>query len=189
MTNPDILPEDQASDAPTAETSAETTTDVASLEAQLAEYKDQALRAMAETENTRRRAAKEREDATKYGVTSLAKELLGVADNLRRALDAAGSVEGASAKNLVTGVEATERQLLSAFERVGIKKIEPLDQTFDPNFHRVMLEMENTGKAPGTVVQILQPGYVIHDRLLREALVAIAKGEASQQTGAVNETA
>ena len=191
MTNPanDTLPEDQAAAEPTAETAAETGThDVAALEAQVAEYKDQALRAMAEAENTRRRAAKEREDATKYGVTSLAKELLGVSDNLRRALDAAAQNKG-DTQSLITGVEATERQLLGAFERVGIKKIEPLDEKFDPNFHRVMLEMENTGKEAGTVVQVLQPGYVIHDRLLREALVAIAKGDSPAQTGAVNTSA
>lgn len=187
MTEPEKLvdtpPEDQA---PAPEEAGDK---VAGLEAQLAEAKDQLLRALAETENTRRRAQKEREDAMKYGVSSLAKELVGVADNLRRALDAAANVEGDAAKNLVTGVEATERQLLSAFERAGIKKIEPLDVPFDPNFHRVMLEMENTGKAAGTVVQVLQPGYVIHDRLLREALVAIAKGDASSQTGNVDTTA
>ena len=164
---------------------------LATLEAEVATYKDQALRALAEVENTRRRAAKEREDAMKYGTTALAKELLGVSDNLRRALDAAGGdLDEKHAKNLVVGVEATERQLLSAFERVGIAKIEPIGQLFDPNFHRVMQEAENTGQPAGTVVQVLQAGYMIHDRLLREALVVIAKGANGQGAGgSVNQTA
>lgn len=183
------LPEEAAA-APAAEMAAAPEVDrVAELEKQLADAKDQTLRAMAEAENTRRRAIKEREDAMKYGTTALAKELLGVADNLRRALEAAGTVEGDAAKNLVVGIEATERQLLGAFERVGIKKLEPQGEKFDPNFHRVMVELENTGQAAGTVVQVMQPGYAIHDRLLREALVAVAKGEGSSQTGSVDQTA
>jgi molecular chaperone GrpE len=161
---------------------------IAALQAEVNALKDQALRAMAETENTRKRAAKERDDAMKYGTTALAKELLGVADNLRRALDHTATLEGEAAKNFVAGVEATERQLLQAFERAGIKKVEPLGEMFDPNFHRVMMEMDGTGKAAGTVVQVLQPGYVIHDRLLREALVGVAKGDSAQQKS-VNTTA
>lgn len=160
---------------PETEAGTDQTARIAQLEAEVASMKDQALRAMAEVDNTRKRAQKERDDAMKYGTTSLAKELLGVADNLRRALDASASL-GADAKGFVEGVEATERQLLAAFERTGIKKIEPLNETFDPNFHRVMIEVENTGKPAGTVVQVLQAGYVIHDRLLREALVGVAKG-------------
>lgn len=162
---------------------------IAALEAEVASLKDQTLRALAEAENTRRRAAKEREDAMKYGTAGLAKELLGVADNLRRAIEAASAVDTEQAKNLVAGVEATERQLLASFERSGIKKIDPMGEAFDPNFHRVMIEMENTGQKAGTVVQVMQPGYVIHDRLLREALVAVAKGETSAATGQVNTSA
>ena len=160
---------------------------VAVLEAEVATYKDQALRALAEAENTRRRAAKERDDAMKYGVTAFAKELVGVSDNLRRALDAAGAPADDKMRALIAGIEGTERQLQGAFDRAGIRKLEPLDQPFDPNFHRVMMEAENTGKAPGTVTQVLQAGYVIHDRLLREALVAIAKGEGSDR-GAASST-
>ncbi len=108
-----------------------------------------------------------------------------MADNFRRALESVPKdVKGNEAlKNLVTGIEATERQLLAGMERFGIKKLEPLGQAFDPNFHRVMMEMEGTDQPPGTVVQVLQPGYVIHDRLLREALVAVSKGgaQASQK--------
>lgn len=148
---------------------------IAQLEAELIAVKDQALRTLAEADNVRKRAQKERDDATKYATSALAKELLGVADNLRRALEASGTL-GADAKGFIEGVEATERQLLAAFDRCGIKKIEPLGEVFDPNFHRVMIEVENTDKPAGTVVQVLQAGYVIHDRLLREALVGVAKG-------------
>lgn len=154
---------------------------VVELEAQVAELKDQLLRAMAETENTRRRAQRDREDASKYAVSSFAKELVVVADNLRRALEAA-PVESREnddvVKNLVVGVEATERQLLSAFDRSGIVRLDPMGAVFDPNFHQVMFEIENTGQAAGTVIQVLQPGYTIHGRLLREAMVGVAKGDA-----------
>ncbi|HYG85343.1 MAG TPA: nucleotide exchange factor GrpE [Azospirillum sp.] len=151
---------------------------IAKLEAEVASLKDQLLRAMAETENTRRRAQRDREDASKYAVASFAKDLAAVADNLRRALEAVppeGREQDEMLKSLAVGVEATERQLLGAFERAGIKKVDPTGETFDPNFHQVMFEIENTGKAPGTVVQVLQPGYTIHGRLLREAMVGVAK--------------
>ncbi|ANC92646.1 nucleotide exchange factor GrpE [Azospirillum humicireducens] len=152
---------------------------VAKLEAEVASLKDQLLRAMAETENTRRRAQRDREDATKFAVSSFAKELVSVADNLRRALDAVpaeGREQDDMLKGLAVGVEATERQLFAAFDRAGIKKLDPAGEPFDPNFHQVMFEIENTGKAAGTVVQVLQPGYTIHGRLLREAMVGVAKG-------------
>ena len=149
-----------------------------SLEAEVSSLKDQLLRALAEAENIRRRAQREREDVAKYAVSGFAKDLVAVADNLRRALDAvpAGSRETDDLlKNLATGVEATERQLAAAFERVGIKKLEPLGAPFDPNFHQVMFEIENSGQAAGTVVQVLQAGYTIHGRLLREAMVGVAR--------------
>jgi len=154
---------------------------VAKLEAEVASLKDQLLRAMAETENTRRRAQRDREDASKFAVSSFAKDLVGVADNLRRALEAVppeGREKDEMLKSLAVGVEATERQLLGAFERAGIKKVDPTGEPFDPNFHQVMFEIENTGKAAGTVVQVLQPGYTIHGRLLREAMVGVAKAPA-----------
>jgi len=153
---------------------------VAPAQAEIARLKDQLLRALAEAENTRRRAQKEREDTAKYAVANFARDMLAVADNFRRALEAVPKdVRGNEAlKTLVTGIEATERQLYDALTRFGIKKLEPLGQPFDPNFHRAMMEVEDTDKPPGTVVQVLQPGYIIHDRLLREALVAVAKGTA-----------
>ena len=152
---------------------------VAKLEAEVASLKDQLLRAMAETENTRRRAQRDREDASKFAVSSFAKELVSVADNLRRALEAVpaeGREKDEMLKSLAVGGEATERQLFAAFDRAGIKKLDPTGDPFDPNFHQVMFEIENTGKAAGTVIQVLQPGYTIHGRLLREAMVGVAKG-------------
>ncbi|ACJ00324.1 nucleotide exchange factor GrpE [Rhodospirillum centenum] len=151
----------------------------ASLEAEIQVLKDQLLRALAETENVRRRAEREREDTAKYAIAKFAKDLLAVADNLRRAVEsvAPDQRQGNEAVNsLLTGVEATERQLAAAFDRAGIQKMEPLDRPFDPNFHQVMMEMEGTGKAPGTVVAVLQAGYTLQGRLLREAMVGVAKG-------------
>lgn len=166
---------------------------VATLEAEVASLKDQLLRAVAETENTRRRAQRDREDASKYAVSSFAKELVTVADNLRRALEAVpaeGREQDEMLKSLAVGVEATERQLFAAFDRAGIKRIDPTGDMFDPNFHQVMFEIENTGKAAGTVVQVLQPGYTIHGRLLREAMVGVAKAGANEVGGQhVNTTA
>lgn len=159
---------------------------VAKLEAEVASLKDQLLRQMAEVENTRRRAQRDREDASKFAVSSFAKELVTVADNLRRALEAVpaeGREKDEMLKSLAVGVEATERQLFAAFDRAGIKKIDPTGELFDPNFHQVMFEIEHTGKPAGTVVQVLQPGYTIHGRLLREAMVGVAKGGPNEAGG------
>jgi molecular chaperone GrpE len=155
-------------------------TQISELEEQFKRLKEQGLRYLAEAENVRRRSIKEREDASKYAVTGFARDLLAVADNFERALSAIPS-EGMNdgLKNLVTGIEATGRQLAAALDKAGIKKITALDQAFDPNFHQVMMEVEDTSKPAGTIVQVLQAGYVIHDRLLREALVAISKGGAA----------
>ncbi len=149
------------------------------LEAELAETKDRLLRALAETENVRRRAERERADASKYGAVALAKDLLNVADNLRRALDSLPLEQAADerTRNLLQGVAATERELLAAFERHGIRRIDPVGERFDHNLHQAIFEVESTGQPPGTVVQVLQPGYVMHDRLLRPAMVGVAKGE------------
>ncbi|WP_221938858.1 nucleotide exchange factor GrpE [Mycobacterium sp. KBS0706] len=153
---------------------------IAELEAETGKLKDQALRALAETENIRRRSEREREDTAKYAISGFAKSLLDAADNLRRAIDAvpAGAVEAdAALKTLVDGVAATERQLLAAFERHGVTRIEPVGETFDPNFHQAMFELPGTGKPAGTIVQVMQPGYVLQGRLLRPAMVGVARAE------------
>jgi molecular chaperone GrpE len=148
---------------------------------QIAQLKDQLLRALAEAENTRRRAQKEREDTAKYAVSGFAKEMLGVADSFQRALESIPQdiKMNPEIKNLIAGVEATERQLQAAMGRFGIARMEPTGKPFDPNYHRVMMEVDDPQYPPGIVVKVLQTGYMIHDRLLREALVAVAKGGAT----------
>jgi molecular chaperone GrpE len=152
---------------------------LAALEVELAESKDRLLRALAETENVRRRAERERADASKYGAGTLAKDLVNVADNLRRALDSLPEAQATDerTKSLLQGVAATERELMAAFERNGIRRIDPAGERFDHNLHQAIFEVENTGQPPGTVVQVLQPGYVMHDRLLRPAMVGVAKSQ------------
>lgn len=155
----------------------------AELEAEVAKLKDQLLRTLAEAENTRRRTEREMDDARKFAVSNFARELLAVSDNLRRAIDAvpADQKDQPAIKAMLVGVEATERQLLVAFEKFGVKAIEAMGQPFDANFHQVMFEVEDAEKAPGTIVQVLQTGYKIADRLLRPALVGTAKAPASGQ--------
>jgi molecular chaperone GrpE len=150
---------------------------VAALETELAETKDRLLRALAETENVRRRGQREREEASKYAVAGFAKELLSVADNLRRALDSLPEAEARDerTRSLLAGVEATERELLRVFERHGIRRIDPKRERFDHNFHEAVFEAERPGNPAGTIIEVLQPGYVLHDRLLRPAMVGVAK--------------
>ncbi len=180
MTEPDPLNEEvpNAGDAaPAAEAAPSTEARIAELEKQLAEMKDRALREMADAENTRRRAQKDREETSKYAIANFAKEMLALSDNFGRALESAPTEKlDPAVKNFIVGIEATERLFLATLERFGIKKISPLGQVFDPNFHRVMMEVDAPDQPAGTIVQVLQAGYMIHDRLLREALVAVAKG-------------
>jgi len=159
---------------------------LADANAKIAELKDQNLRALAETENVRRRVQRDRDEALKFATTGLAKDLLPVADNLRRALDAIpkDALEKDEAlRNFATGVEMTERLLLAALERHQIKRIEALGQKFDSNLHQAMFEVPGSGQPTGTVVQVLEAGYTINDRLLRPALVGIAKAEAASAGG------
>lgn len=153
--------------------------DLAVFEAELAKLRNEVLYAKAETENVRRRLEQQAEDRGKYAVAQFAKDVLPVADNLRRALDAAppSAREGNDIANTLTvGVELTERELLVALERYGIRPVPALGQRFDPNFHQAMMETEDATQPDGTVVMVMQQGYQIHDRLLRPALVAVSKG-------------
>jgi molecular chaperone GrpE len=151
---------------------------VAAVEAELADTRDRLLRALAETENVRRRFQRERDDAQKYAVSGFAKDLLSAADNLRRALDAMPEAEipDQRTRSLLDGVAATERDLLATFERHGLVRIDPMGEPFDHNFHQAIFEAERPDLPAGTVVEVLQPGYVLHDRLLRPAMVGVAKG-------------
>lgn len=157
---------------------------IAELEGQLAEMNDQYLRARAETENVRRRGEKEREDALNYGSANFARDILSVSDNLRRALDAlpAEALEkDDTLKSLATGVELTEKELHAALERHGVTTIDAEGQKFDHNLHQAMMEIPGTEHPPGTIVQVLQVGYTIKGRLLRPAMVGIAKGDANDK--------
>ena len=156
------------------------TVDLAALQADYLAMKDQLLRAVAETENTRRRLTRERDETAKYAASSFAKEMLDVADNLHRALAAIPAealAKDEALKSLFEGVSATERQLDAAFTRQQIKRLWPEGEKFDSNLHQAMFEVPGTDQPNGTVVQVLQAGYVMHDRLLRPALVGVAKGE------------
>jgi len=150
---------------------------LAAVDAELADTKDRLLRALAEAENVRRRFQREREDAQKYAISGFAKDLLSTVDNLRRALDAVpeGEVTDPRTRSLLDGVAATERELVAAFERHGLRRIDPQGERFDHNFHQAIFEVERPGAPAGTVIEVLQPGYVLHDRLLRPAMVGVAK--------------
>ena len=152
--------------------------ELAAARQEAAQLKDQLLRALAEAENVRRRAQREREDATKYAIANFAREVLQVSDNLHRALEAipaAALAADEALKNLHEGVSATERQLDAALERQQVKRVWPMGEKFDANLHQAMFEVQTAEQAPGTVVQVMQAGYLIHDRLLRPALVGVAK--------------
>ena len=150
---------------------------LANAQAEIASLKDQLLRQMAETENVRRRLEREKQEASAYAVTSFARDILAVADNLRRALEAVPDAARTDPTfaNIITGVEMTEREVFNIFGKYGIAQVEALGQKLDPNKHQAMLEVPTKEAEPGTVVQVLQTGFVIKDRLLRPALVAVAK--------------
>ncbi len=149
---------------------------VAELEAQLAEAKQQTLYAQAEVQNVRRRAEKDAADARAYAATAFARDVLSVNDNLERALAAipAELREDEKLKGLVTGLEATGRELVNVFQRNGLTRIEAMAQPLDPNRHQAMLEVPSDAE-PGTIVQEMQSGWMIRDRLLRPSLVGVAK--------------
>jgi molecular chaperone GrpE len=166
---------------------------IAELEAQVEALKSEKLLALAEAENAGKRADKRIADNAKYAVSNIARALLQVADNLDRALLAAPPDSRASndtLKNLATGVELTGKELETVLENQGVRKMNVLNQPFDANFHNAIQEVENTTVPSGTVVQVFQDGYMIHDRLLRPAMVVVSKGgpkrEAATNAGGGN---
>lgn len=152
----------------------------AALEAEIAELKDRLLRALAEEENNRRRAERDVRDARTYAISSFARDALVVADNLRRTIEAAGDKAAAATdgglRTLLDGVELTEREFLKVLEKNGVKRIEPQGERFDPNLHQAMFEVPDPTVPSGTVVQVVQAGFKIGDRVLRPALVGVSKG-------------
>lgn len=147
-------------------------------EERLAEANDQLLRSLAELENTRKRAARDRSEALKFGAMSFARDMLGVVDNLQRALKAMqdlGDEMPDATRSLLEGVEATERDLLAALARHKVTPLVPMGEKFDPNMHEAMFEAPGTGQENGTIIEIIETGYLMEERLLRPAKVGIAK--------------
>ena len=169
---------------------------IADLETQVAALKDKYLRAHAEMENTRRRAEKDVADARNFSIAGFARDMLAVADNLGRALEAVDpairEAADATLKGLLEGVELTSRELAKTLEKHGVRLLDPVDQKFDPNFHQAMFEIPDDTVPAGIVKQVVQPGYAIGERVLRPALVGITKGgpkTASANGGEVDKTA
>ena len=174
----DIDPETPAAPAP--EPAAEAAPDpLAAANAEIVDLRDRLLRAAAEIENVRRRLEREKTDATQYAATNFARDLLGVADNMRRAIAAIPDTD-AALKPLMTGIEMTEKELLSVFAKHGIARVDAVGARLDPNRHQAMVELEHEAE-PGTVIQELQAGYTLRDRLLRPALVAVAKPKVASE--------
>ncbi|MBT3306124.1 MAG: nucleotide exchange factor GrpE [Alphaproteobacteria bacterium] len=179
---PEAAPE--ASDVPETEADPEAPAEdegpnVETLQAEIAELNDKLLRALAETENMRRRTVRDKEEASKYAIANFAREMLSVGDNLHRALgsiDAEVRKENAVIEQMLVGLEMTDREILNTFERFGIKAIEAMGEKFDHNLHEAMFEMDDPSKPSGTVVQVVETGYVLKDRLLRPAKVGVSKG-------------
>jgi molecular chaperone GrpE len=162
------------------------------LNAENMELKDRLLRAMAETDNVRKRGERERQDASAYAVTKFARDMLDIADNFARALAHAPADKLADAdpqiKAVVEGVEATERQLLAALARHGVKPVET-EGKFDPNLHQAIAQVPGNGKPAGAIVNVIQGGYMIGDRLLRPAMVTVAADGGGASGNGVDTTA
>ena len=163
---------------------------VEALKREAAESRDKMLRTLAEMENLRKRTSREVTDARTYGITGFARDVLEIADNLQRALDAVPAEAKATAdpglKGLIEGVELTERALLNALEKNGVTKFDPTGERFDPNFQQAMYEVPDPSVPAGTVVQVVQAGYMIGERVLRPALVGVSKGGAKAAQAANN---
>ena len=159
---------------------------VAVLESRIAELTDRLLRAHAEMDNLRKRTERDKEDTAKYAISKFAREVLSIGDNLQRAMAAVppGAADADPAlKALIDGVSMTDREFLNILERNGVKRLVPEGQPFNPHQHQAMTEIENRDVAPGTVVQVYQPGYILEYRVLRPAMVVVAKGGAKPASG------
>jgi molecular chaperone GrpE len=162
------------------QTNEEKTIDSTDYVAVAAEYKEKLLRVLAEMENLRRRTEREIADTRAYGISAFARDIVGVADNMARGISALNAElrekADAGLRALLEGVELTERELAKVLEKHGVKKFDPLGEKFDPNLHQAMFEIADPSVPAGTVAQVVQPGYMIGERVLRPAMVAVAKG-------------
>ena len=147
------------------------------LNEEITDLKDQRLRAIAELENFRKRAEKDQSDALKYGISNFAKEIINIRDNIERAQSSISeeAKNNEAIKSVIEGIDLIAQSVVSTFEKIGIKKIESLNEKFDHNLHQAMMEIEDDDLEPGTIVQELIPGYTLHDRLLRPAMVGVSK--------------
>ena len=179
LENPTTEKEEQVSEEPKDQEEAKISPEdlIEKLNEEITSLKDQRLRAIAELENFRKRAEKDQSDALKYGISNFAKEIINIRDNIERAQssisDEAKNNEGI--KSVIEGIDLIAQSVVSTFEKIGIKKIESLNEKFDHNLHQAMMEIENEELEPGTIVQELIPGYTLHDRLLRPAMVGVSK--------------
>jgi len=171
--------EEQASEVPKDNEEEEISSEdlIQKLNEEIMGLKDQRLRAIAELENFRKRAEKEQSDALKYGISNFAKEIINIRDNIERAQSSISeeAKNNEAIKSVIEGIDLIAQSVVSTFEKIGIKKIESLNEKFDHNLHQAMMEIENDDLEPGTIVQELIPGYTLHDRLLRPAMVGVSK--------------
>lgn len=175
MDTQDVKNQEKAeTETPATEVESET---ISESERTISELKDQLLRALAENENTRKRAQKDKEDALKFGISNIARDMVGVADNLRRALENKSENAAELAEALFSGVDLILKDFESTLSRHGVQRIDALNQQFDPHWHQAVFEQETEEHAPGMVIQVVQDGYKIHDRLLRPSMVAVAKAK------------
>ena len=169
---------EQASEQDQETENVETSEDIIDkLNEEISSLKDQRLRAIAELENFRKRAEKDQSDALKYGISNFAKEIINIRDNIERAQSSISdeAKNNEAIKSVIEGIDLIAQSVVSTFEKIGIKKIESLNEKFDHNLHQAMMEIENEELEPGTIVQELIPGYILHDRLLRPAMVGVSK--------------
>ena len=179
LENPTSEKEEQVSEEPKDQEEAEISPEdlIEKLNEEITSLKDQRLRAIAELENFRKRAEKDQSDALKYGISNFAKEIITIRDNIERAQSSISdeAKNNEAIKSVIEGIDLIAQSVVSTFEKIGIKKIESLNEKFDHNLHQAMMEIENDELEPGTIVQELIPGYTLHDRLLRPAMVGVSK--------------
>ena len=179
LENPTSEKEEQVSEEPKDQEEAEISPEdlIEKLNEEITSLKDQRLRAIAELENFRKRAEKDQSDALKYGISNFAKEIINIRDNIERAQSSISdeAKNNEAIKSVIEGIDLIAQSVVSTFEKIGIKKIESLNEKFDHNLHQAMMEIENAELEPGTIVQELIPGYTLHDRLLRPAMVGVSK--------------
>ena len=192
LENPTSEKEEQVSEEPKDQEEAEISHEdlIEKLNEEITGLKDQRLRAIAELENFRKRAEKDQSDALKYGISNFAKEIINIRDNIERAQ---GSISdeaknNEAIKSVIEGIDLIAQSVVSTFEKIGIKKIESLNEKFDHNLHQAMMEIENEELEPGTIVQELIPGYTLHDRLLRPAMVGVSKKSKKNEDNADKST-